>query len=375
MTNQAMPIISTEAWVLHRGESAGVPGKLVRETFSFDDIGPDEVLAKPLYGCWEGNMDHSIRRSPIDICELRDEPKVVIGNAGVVEVVRVGSAVTTVRAGDVCIVFCNGTPDEHGYPITILGYDCPGTMGVLAKTIKLREKQVVRIPERSRFSPEQWAAFSLRYVTAWANWNVAWGCFRAQLPEVPPEDIFVCAWGGGVAIAQLELAKMFGCRVAMLTSQKNRMSMLESVGIDPIDRSAFGQTSFEEDFLAAIRARSNGRGVSIFIDNIGANYRSTIKALAREGVIATSGWKRVMTYPTVRSMECIARHIHVFTHYARYSEGLAAVAFAEERGWMPRLDGQTYAWDDIPKLAADYEAGTVDSYFPIYAVNAPAQDS
>lgn len=43
-------MISTEAWVLHRGESSGVPGNLVRETFSFDDIGPDEVLAKPLLG-------------------------------------------------------------------------------------------------------------------------------------------------------------------------------------------------------------------------------------------------------------------------------------------------------------------------------------
>src|SRR5690349_17155408 len=144
-------MISADAWVLPRGEAAGVPGKLVRETFSFDDIGPDEVLAKPIYGCWEGNMDHAIRRSPIDICELRNESKVVIGNAGVVEIVRRGSNVSTVREGDKCIVFCNGAPDEHGYPITILGYDCPGTMGVLAKTIKMREKQVVRIPEKSRF--------------------------------------------------------------------------------------------------------------------------------------------------------------------------------------------------------------------------------
>lgn len=367
-----MSIISTEAWVLHRGESAGVPGKLVQEPFYFNEPGPDELLAKPLYGCWEGNMDHAIRRSPIDICELRNEAKVVIGNAGVVEVLRTGSRVSTVQEGDRCIVFCNGTADEHGYPVTILGYDCPGTMGVLAKTIKIQQSQVVRIPKSSRFSLEQWAAFSLRYVTAWANWNIAWGCYRAQLPEVPPDEVFVCAWGGGVAIAQLELAKLVGCRVAMLTSQKKRMLYLEERGIEAIDRSAFGQTSFEEDFLAAIRARTNGRGVSIFIDNIGANYRSTIKALAREGVIATSGWKRIMTYPTVRSMECIARHIHVFTHYARYTEGLAAVAFAEEKGWMPKVDGPTYAWEDIPNLAAAYEAGTVDSYFPIFAINPPA---
>ncbi|WP_170319935.1 zinc-binding dehydrogenase [Polyangium spumosum] len=370
-----MQVISTEAWVLHRGESAGVPGKLVRETFTFDDIGPDEVLARPLRGCWEGNMDHSIRRSPIDICELRGESKVVIGNAGVVEILRTGSAVDTVREGDVCIVFCAGKTDEHGYPETIFGYDAKGTIGCLAKTTKLHQRQVVPVPAGSRFSLEQWAAFSLRYITAWANWNVAWGCFRAQLPEVPAEDVFVCGWGGGVALAELELAKLAGCRVAMITSQKSRLAQLAEIGIDGIDRGAFGEKTFEEDFLAALRERTGGRGVSIFIDNIGANYRSTLKALAREGVLCTTGWKRVMTYPTVRSMECIARHIHVFTHYARYVEGLAAVAFAEARGWMAPREGRTYAWDEIPQLADDYAAGIIESYFPIYAVNPPTTKS
>jgi NADPH:quinone reductase-like Zn-dependent oxidoreductase len=367
-----MTQLSAEAWVLSRGESAGVPGQLVREIFSFDDIRADEIVARPLFGCWEGNMDHAIRRSPIDICELREESKVVIGNAGVVEVVRTGSGVSSVGKGDVCIVFCNGTPDEHGFPRTVLGYDARKTMGVLSKITKMHERQVVRIPEHTRFSPEQWAAFSLRYVTAWANWNVAWGCFRAQLPEIPPEDVFVCAWGGGVAVAELELARALGCRVAMLTSQKRRMTTLEALGIEAIDRRSFGTGSFEQDFLAAIRARTHGRGVSIFIDNIGAHYASTIKALAREGVLTTSGWKQVMAFPTVRSMECIARHIHVFTHYARYAEGIAAVAFAEARGWMPRLDGPSCAWDDIPKLADDYSAGALESYFPIFAVNACA---
>ena len=54
------------------------------------------------------------------------------------------------------------------------------------------------------------------------------------------------------------------------------MDYLQTRGIKAIDRSAFGQTSFEEDFLATIREKTNGRGVSIFIDNIGANYLRTV---------------------------------------------------------------------------------------------------
>jgi NADPH:quinone reductase-like Zn-dependent oxidoreductase len=365
-----METISTEAWVLHRGEGAGYPGQLVRETFVFPDIGPEEVLARPLYGCWEGNMGHAVQRSPIDICALRNEDRVVIGNAGVVEVVRTGSAVTTLREGDMGLVFSTGTPDPYGYPITVLGYDAPGSMGVLAKTMKLFARQLVPVPKSSPYSPQQWAAFSLRYITAWANWNVAWGCWKTQMPEVPPEDCFVCGWGGGVSYAELLLAKERGCRVAMLASTPKRIEHLKSLGIDAIDRSSFGEKTFEADFLAAIRERTGGRGVSIFIDNIGSNYRSTLKALGRQGVIATSGWKHGMTLPTQRAMECISRHIHVFTHYARYPEGLEAVAFAEERAWIPPV-GPSYAWDDIPRLAEDYHAGAIEDYFPIFAVNGP----
>ena len=366
-----METIATEAWVLHRGDGSGSAGQLVRETFTFPGLGAEEVLAKPLYGCWEGNMDHAVRRSPVDVCALRDEDRVVLGNAGVVEVVSTGSAVTKVRAGDNCILFCNGTPDAHGYPTTILGYDAPATMGVLAMTMKAHERQLIPIPPRSPFKLEQWAAFSLRYITAWANWQVAWGCFQTQMREVPREDVFVCGWGGGVSFAELLLAKAMGCRVAMLTSTPSRISLLERFGIEAIDRSAFREATFEDDFLAAIRERTGGNGVSIFIDNIGSHYRSTIKALARQGVIATSGWKRNMTFPTLRSMECISRHIHVFTHYARYPEGLGAVDFAIERAWMAPVNGRVHAWGEIPDLARDYAAGLIDDYFPIFSVNGP----
>ena len=102
-----MATISTEAWVLYRGPAGappGQPGEFRREAFSFSDIADDEVLAEPLYGCWESNMTHAITRDPIDICRQRREEKIVLGNAGVVRVQRVGARVTTVKEGDVAIV-------------------------------------------------------------------------------------------------------------------------------------------------------------------------------------------------------------------------------------------------------------------------------
>src|SRR5215216_6680284 len=100
-----MGIITTEAWVVNQGPDGAnprkqVPGELRKESFSFPDITEYEVLAEPIYGCWEANMTHALERRPIDICRDRGEEKVVIGNAGIVRILKAGSSVTTAKEGD-----------------------------------------------------------------------------------------------------------------------------------------------------------------------------------------------------------------------------------------------------------------------------------
>ncbi len=366
-----MSNISTDAWVLRSAARQPEAGQLVKETFTFADISADEVLAKPLYGCLEGNMLHALQRDPIDICQQRGEESVVIGNSGVVVVERVGEAVTNVSAGDTCIVFGNATWDEQGYPIKIVAYDAPKTMGVLAKTMKLHEKQLIRIPAESTFSLQQWAAFSLRYISAWANWRVAYACWQSQMESVLPQDTFVCGWGGGVSFAQLALARRIGCKVIMACSHPERLQLLRDEGIDAINRNEFSEDDFEQGFLAAIAEKTGGQGVSIFIDNIGTPvHRITLKALARQGVMTTCGWKLGMRTPIARAIECLNRHIHVHTHYARYQEGLDAVRFAQQHQWMPPHEDRVWNWDEIPLMFEQYAQGNISSYFPIFAVNA-----
>lgn len=388
-------MLETQAWVLHRGErqreeERPSPGELVEESFPIPNLGPDEVLAAPIYGCWEGNMGHALQRVPVDICRLRREDKVVIGNAGVVRVLETGSAVTRVRPGDCALVFCNAEPDEHGYPVKVLAYDASRTMGLLAWKTRLAERVLIPIPPHSRHSLKQWAAFSLRYITAWSNWRLAYGCLRLQVSESDCPVPFVVGWGGGVAYAQLQLARYAGCRVAMITSQEERLRHLESVGIIPLDRREFPDlmldparfasdaeyrqryTRSEKQFLARVKEAGRGQDVSIFLDHIGAPLlQASLKALGREGVIASAGWKLGADLINIsRSTECTKRHQHINTHYARYSEAVAAVGFAEESGWLPPVsDERVYSWDEIPTLARDVEQGRVASYFPLFQVN------
>jgi len=384
-----MPI-TTDAWVLYKGKDAKShdPAMLVHEHFTFDDITEQEVLVEPLYGCWEGNMAHALDRKPVDICWQRNEEKVVIGNAGVVRVLKCGHAVTTVKEGDIALLFCNGKWDKFGYPEKILGYDAEGTIGLLARQTKLHQLQVIPLPENTQFTPQQWAAFSLRYITAWSNWNLAYKTWRIQMTEEDCPAPHVWGWGGGVSYAELALAKFNGCRVAMLSSNDERLCEFKEMGILPIDRRQFPDLEFDEQryqsdpdykkrylesekkFLALIYEKTSGLGVSIFIDYVGSPvFRATLKALARQGVVTTAGWKNGMTIATLRAVECINRHQHVHTHYARYPQGRAAVRFAEDTGWIPNLDGhKEYSFDEIPQLAQDYANGKC-SYFPIFKIN------
>lgn len=381
--------VKTDAWVLHAGEKGAPPTKteLVREEFEFADIGPSEALVAPLFGCMEGNMAHGVERKPIDVPLARGEDKIVMGNAGVVRVEKVGADVTTVREGDTAIVFCNGEPDEYGYPKKIYGYDAVGSIGVMAKHSKLDEKQLIAIPANTSYPLEQWAAFSLRYITAWSNWQLAYGTLRLLLKEdeLPAPEVW--AWGGGVCLGELALAKHYGCKVTQIASTDERLTTIESLGIRAVDRREFYDLYFdkkrfrkdedytrkysdaEEIFLNKVRDLTGGQMVNIFLDYVGVPVlRATLKALTRQGILATAGWKEGMMIELVRASECIARHQHINTHYARYHEGVEAVKFAEEKGWLPPLDSKVYDFDEVPQMYADYEADKV-GWFPIFRIN------
>jgi NADPH:quinone reductase-like Zn-dependent oxidoreductase len=388
-----MSTITTQAWVLYQGTKNGNGHKpniatLRREDFSFPDITENEVLAEPVYGCWEANMDHAMKRQPVDICWQRREERVVLGNAGVVRILKTGRSVTTVKPGDHCFVFCNAIWDGMGFTKKVFGYDAPNTVGVLAKQMKLHERVVSPIPENSKYTLQQWAAFSLRHVTAWANWKAAYGCFRAMVSQEEYPDPHVWGWGGGVTLAELELALHFGCQAAMMSSDETRLEIIKRKGIRPINRQQFPDLKFddekyqtdaaykksyqesEERFLQIVKENTHGRGASIFIDYVGLPVvRATLKALACPGVLTTAGWKAGMKISSLRAIECMNWHAHVHTHYARYVDGLEAARFAEANGWMPTIDLEPYSWNDIPQLAEDYAQAKLTTYFPLFQVN------
>lgn len=384
-------MIETEAWVLYEGPERGGTAlgtdDFRREKFSFPDPGEGELLVEPLFGSWEGNMTHALERRPIDICRKRKERRVVIGNSCVMRALKPGPGVSGIREGDLGILYGGQILDEFGYTVLVQGYDAPGTMGMLARRSKVLARNFLPIPRDSHYRPEQWAAFSVRYLTGWSNWKIAHGAYRLQVPQEADPTPYALGWGGGSTLASVDLARRAGWRTAMISGSAERLAEFARLGIGGIDRRRFPALEFDErrykhnaeyarmyleaerSFLEIVRDWSRGRNASIVFDYIGAPvFRASVKALAREGVIATAGWLLGMQLSVNRAIECIGRHIHVHTHYIRHQDCREAIDYAVREGWMPEVT-EIYPWEQVDALAREAAAGRLKSYFPVYCVN------
>ncbi|MFD5186336.1 zinc-binding alcohol dehydrogenase family protein [Streptomyces sp. NPDC058372] len=374
------------------GPQDGGPGAALRRgPFAFGPLDEGEALVEPIIGSWEANMDHALTRSPIDVCSSRGEDAVVLGNLGVVRVLKMNAGRSTevsAREGDLCLLMPFGKTDRFGYAELAHAYDAPGTIGLLAKQSKMDARLLLPLPEGTAYSLSQWASYG-RYFTAWDNWSKAYGCWRTQVADDDPAHHLVFGWGGGVAFAELMLARRAGFRVAMAAGSDERVAFLREHGITPVDRRRFPALSRPnrreqadrerheqrrksvEDFLHVTRELSDGHGVAIFADNIGEPlYDVTLGALAREGVVTTCGWKAGMRLAHLRGAESIGRHIHVNTHVWRLPDSPGIRDFQETEGWMaPAGSDVQYDFDRVPDLADDYANGRIGSYFPTYSVN------
>lgn len=386
-------MVTTEAWVLPAAAKApewdGTAGGALRRTvIDIGEPGPGEALVEPLLGSWEANVDHALTRSPIDVCSARGEDSVVLGNLGIARVLKTNPVPggPDLPAGTVCMLMPFGRLDHHGYVELVHAYDCPGTMGLLAKRSIQPLANLLPIPESTRYSLEQWATYG-RYFTAWDNWRVALGCWRAQLPDADPAEHLVLGWGGGVALAELTLAARAGFRTAMTVGSDERRELVEKLGITALDRrqwpgltapprtAAPAEVAQHEAsvaaFVSTIRELSDGRGASILIDNIGTPlWKLTSSVLAREGVITTCGWKAGMRIPLLRGAECLSRHLHVNTHVWRSQDALTIRDVMETTEFLPPPQAiEVWDFEEVPSLAQAYNQDQVASYFALYRVN------
>jgi NADPH2:quinone reductase len=98
------------------------------------------------------------------------------------------------------------------------------------------------------------------------------------------ETALIHAGAGGVGIAAIQLAKRVGARVFATASSDDKLERLKEIGLDE------GINYARDDFVAASRRLTDGRGIDVIVDSVGgATLQGSLNALAYRGRCVTVG--------------------------------------------------------------------------------------
>lgn len=156
-------------------------------------------------------------------------------------------------------------------------YDILGSNGNggNAEFVVANADKLMRLPAGFDFVTA--AAVPLAYQTAWRA-----VVSRAKVQA--DENVLVLGASGGVAAATIQICNMLGARVFAVTSSAAKMERARAIGAD----FAFDRTTtnpFDE-----VRRITNGRGVDLVIENVGAaTWGESQKILRKAGRIVTYG--------------------------------------------------------------------------------------
>ena len=227
--------------------------------------GPPEVLAvreAPDPEPGDGEVRIRVRAAGINFADLMarvglypDAPKLpcVVGYevSGVID--AAGKGVTRVAVGD--RVF--GMPRFGGYTDTLV----------------VKEAQAFKMPDAMSF--EEAAALPVVYLTA-HHMMLFTGNLR------PRSKVLIHSAAGGVGLAAIQLAKMRDCEIFGIASKSKHAFLLEQGCQHPIDNDA--------DYVAEIRALTEGRGVDLVLDPVGGkSWTEGYELLAPAGRLVAFG--------------------------------------------------------------------------------------
>ena len=200
--------------------------------------------------------------------------------AGVVE--AVGERVTRFEPGDDVAVaagsYCGDCEFcRHGEYTACEDYYIIGehVSGVHAEQFALPSENLVHVPDHVEF--ETAAAAPLVFQTAWRML-----VSRADIQQ--GEHVLVLGASGGVGHAAVQIADHAGAEVYATGSNEAKLEAARDLGADHV------VDYTEENFADWVAKRTNGRGVDVVVDHVGAQtWQDSIDALAKRGRLVTCG--------------------------------------------------------------------------------------
>jgi len=255
----------------------GGTDKLRYEDVPVPQIGQNEVLVS-VRACAVNRLDIRARQ---DRPEVEPMPH-ILGSDVAGDVAEVGANVLNVSVGDKVVISpcmnCGQCEDcIDGYESLcdfqkILGFQ---TNGGYAEFVKAPGQNMLKVSGGVVY--EELAAVPIAFLTAWHMLMT-----RANLKA--GEDVLILSAGSGVGSAALQIAKLAGARVFATASTDAKLQKAKELGAD------FAINYREVDFGEAVKEFTNGRGVDVVYEHIGAaTFEQSIKSLAKNGRLVTCG--------------------------------------------------------------------------------------
>jgi NADPH:quinone reductase-like Zn-dependent oxidoreductase len=239
--------------------------------------GPEEVLVR-VEACGVNHLDLWTRRG------LPGRPVAfphVLGNEPVGRIAELGPGAKGVSPGDRVIVspgqLVRFHADRSGWDARWSDYRVigSGAPGGYAEFLVARSENVLRVS--GRWSPEEWAATPLVFLTAW---HMLTGRARVR----PGETVLVIGAGSGVGSAAIQLAALLGCRVIATAGTGEKLAKAHELGASE----AVSHT--DADWPKAVRDATGGRGVDVVLEHVGeAVFAKAVATLAYGGRLVTCG--------------------------------------------------------------------------------------
>lgn len=179
----------------------------------------------------------------------------------------------------------------------VLGMECSGTVGAVgadvegwspgdracallsagayATQVAVPAGQLMPVP--SGVDLVEAAALPEVACTVWSN--------VFMLAQLRPHETFLVHGGaGGIGSFAIQLAAAWGARVFTTAGSEEKRALCASLGADVV------VDYRQEDFVEVVKAQTDGAGVDVVLDNMGASYLGrNVAALAPEGRLCVIG--------------------------------------------------------------------------------------
>jgi NADPH:quinone reductase-like Zn-dependent oxidoreductase len=236
---------------------------------------------------------------------------------------------------------CTSGQDAFCADVRVVGGNAPGGY---AELLAVPATHVHRIPEHVSFEEA---------ATIPTVWSTAWHALVSTARLRVGEWIVIHAAASGVSTAAIQLAKRMGARVIATAGSDRKLDLARKLGAEVVVNNR------RDDFVAATRAATDGRGADVVFDHVGpALFQQSLFALRIQGRMVfcgtTTGTDATFNLPFAYHFGLQLLGADPYS-YAEFGEMLD---FYWTGGFEPVIDSE-YSLDEIAEAQRKMDAGEV----------------